>query len=83
MPRQNPREIAARLLREWERGPGTADTLLADALPHVPPRDRGLCQELVLGVIRHRGALDWLIDQKTNGRRQQALAQILLRLGLY
>lgn len=83
MPRQNPREIAARLLREWERGPDTADTLLADALPHLPPRDRGLCQELVLGVIRHRSALDWLIDQKTNGRRQQTLAQILLRLGLY
>ena len=45
--------------------------------------DRGLCQELVLGVIRHRAWLDWLVDQKTDGRRQQPLAQILLRLGLY
>jgi len=83
VPRQSPREIAARILRDWERGPEPADTLLASALPHLPPRDRALCQELVLGVIRHRAALDWLIDQKTNGRRQQALAQTLLRLGLY
>ncbi len=83
MPRQCPREIAARLLREWERGSDPADTLLARALPGLPPRDRGLCQELVLGVLRQRAALDWLIDQKTDGRRQQPLAQLLLRLGLY
>ena len=37
----------------------------------------------MLGVIRHRAWLDWLVDQKTDGRRQQPLAQILLRLGLY
>ncbi len=83
VPRQKPREIAARLLREWEQEPVTAETLLADALPQLHGPDRGLCQELVLGVIRHRAWLDWLIDQKTDGRRQQPLAQILLRLGLY
>ena len=83
MPRQKPREIAARLLREWEREPIPAETLLTEALPQLSGPDRGLCQELVLGVIRHRAWLDWLVDQKTDGRRQQPLAQILLRLGLY
>ena len=83
VPRQKPREIAARILREWEREPVPAESLLRSALPGLSGPDRGLCQELVLGVIRHRAWLDWLIDQKTDGRRQQPLAQILLRLGLY
>ena len=83
VPRQKPREIAARILREWEREPVPAESLLSSALPGLSGPDRGLCQELVLGVIRHRAWLDWLIDQKTDGRRQQPLAQILLRLGLY
>ena len=83
VPNQKPREIAARVLRQWEQEPVTAETLLSDALKGIPSPDRGLCHELVMGVIRHRAWLDWLIDQKTDGRRQQPLAQILLRLGLY
>ncbi|HCU87509.1 MAG TPA: 16S rRNA (cytosine(967)-C(5))-methyltransferase RsmB [Verrucomicrobiales bacterium] len=83
VPRQIPREIAARVLRQWEESPVTAEALLAEALPALRGPDRGLCQELVLGVIRRRATLDWLIDQKTDGRRQQPLARVLLRLGLY
>ena len=45
--------------------------------------DRGLCQELVYGVVRSQSALDWLIERKTPGRTQKAALQILLRLGLY
>ena len=78
-----PREIAARLLRQWEGGRERADALLADALPTLPRRDRSLCQELVLGVIRWRAPLDWLIEQKTDGRRQPPAARLVLRLGLY
>ena len=83
VPRQKPREIAARVLREWENEPLSAETLLSNVLPRLLGSDRGLCQELVLGVIRHRAWLDWLIEQKTDGRRQSQLTQILLRLGLY
>ena len=83
VPSQKPREIAARILRQWEQEPITADALLSGALADVSGPDRGLCQELVLGVLRNKTWLDWLIDQKTNGRRQQPLPQILLRLGLY
>ncbi len=45
--------------------------------------DRGLVMELVYGVVRWRLALDWLIAQKTDGRQQKELLQILLRVGLY
>ncbi|MBH40400.1 MAG: 16S rRNA (cytosine(967)-C(5))-methyltransferase [Chloroflexi bacterium] len=83
MPAPRPREIALRLLRRWESGQTHADTLLAEALPSLPPRERPLCQELFLGAIRRRATLDWLIDLRTNGRRQPALVQSLLRLGLY
>jgi 16S rRNA (cytosine967-C5)-methyltransferase len=45
--------------------------------------DRGLCQELVYGVVRWQVALDWLIARKTGGREQKPGLQNLLRLGLY
>ena len=45
--------------------------------------DRGLCQELVYGVIRWEATLDWLVTRKTQGRAQKPLLQHLLRLGLY
>ncbi len=83
VPSQKPREIAARVLRQWEQEPITAEALLSAALIGISGPDRGLCQELVLGVLRHKAWLDWLIHQKTDGRRQQPLPQILLRLGLY
>ena len=83
MPRQKPREIAVRILRTWASESVSAGSLLSKALPQLSGPDRGLCQELVLGVIRRLATLDWLIEQKTDGRRQQPLAQILLRLGLY
>ncbi|SVE17144.1 uncharacterized protein METZ01_LOCUS469998, partial [marine metagenome] len=80
---QTPREIALRTLRRWEQGDTHAATLLSGALSTLKRRDRALCQELVYGVIRQRGALDWLIEQRTDGRRQPALVQMLLRLGHY
>jgi 16S rRNA (cytosine967-C5)-methyltransferase len=83
VPRQKPREIAARILRTWANESIPADSLLSEALPQLSGPDRGLCQELVLGVIRRLATLDWLIEQKTDSRRQQPLAHILLRLGLY
>ncbi|HEY1718498.1 MAG TPA: 16S rRNA (cytosine(967)-C(5))-methyltransferase RsmB [Verrucomicrobiae bacterium] len=54
---------------------------LADA--QLSPVDRGLCQEIVYGVVRWQSTLDWLIARKTNGREQKPALQNLLRLGLY
>jgi 16S rRNA (cytosine967-C5)-methyltransferase len=49
----------------------------------LSPADRGLCQELVYGIVRCQATLDWLIARKTEGRQQKPSLQILLRLGLY
>ena len=82
---QKPREIAARVLARRRIGEEFTETLLDDALAHarLAPSDRGLCQELVFGVVRWQATLDWLIARKTQGRTQKNALQDLLRLGLY
>ena len=57
--------------------------VLALAAAALSPADRGLCHELVLGIVRWQATLDWLIARKTQGRTQKAALQDLLRLGLY
>lgn len=83
---KNPRQIALRVLQARREGAFT-ETLLEQALDPAKTRvsalDRGLCQELVYGVVRRQATLDWLIIQKTEGRRQSTGIQNLLRLGLY
>ena len=82
---QKPREIAVRVLQRRDAGADYVENLLDTALNDEPlsPADRGLCQELVYGVVRWQAALDWLIARKTEGRTQKTGLQILLRLGLY
>jgi 16S rRNA (cytosine967-C5)-methyltransferase len=81
---EKPREIAGRVL--GRRGSGEfIETLLDRALAGaaLSGPDRGLCQELVYGVVRWQAALDWLIARKTGDRVQKPALQNLLRLGLY
>ena len=61
------------------------ENLLEQALvdARLSPADRGLCQELVYGVVRWQATLDFLISSKTPGRTQKPGLQDLLRLGLY
>jgi 16S rRNA (cytosine967-C5)-methyltransferase len=80
---QKPREIAARVLLQRDRGADYIENLLDAELPSLGPGDRALCQELAYGVVRWQRTLDWLIARKTAGRTQKAALQILLRLGLY
>src|SRR5208282_3731799 len=82
---QNPREIAARVLGQRKAGGEFTENLLDRALAgaRLSSPDRGLCQEIVYGVVRWQAALDWLIARKTGGREQKAALQNLLRLGLY
>lgn len=49
----------------------------------LAPADRGLCQELVYGVVRWQATLDCLIARKTTRPEQKSALQNLLRLGLY
>jgi len=82
---EKPREIAVRILKSHAGGRDYAENLLETALADasLSPMDRGLCQELVYGLVRWQAALDWLIARKTQGRPQKQTLQILLRLGLY
>ncbi len=82
---EKPREIAIRVLRQ--RGPSGdyVEKLLERELARhaLSPLDRALCQELVYGMVRWQGALDWLVARKTGGRVQNASVRVLLHLGLY
>lgn len=82
---QKPREIAARVLRQRESGPGYVEDLLdrAFAGARLSGVDKALAQELVYGVARWQATLDWLIARKTAGRLQKPGLQVVLRLGLY
>ena len=82
---QNPRQIAAGILGRRNAGGEFTENLLETALAgaRLSSADRGLCQEIVYGVVRWQAALDWLIARKTVGREQKSGLQNLLRLGLY
>jgi len=82
---QNPREIAAKVLGQRKAGGEFTENLLDRALAgaRLSSADRGLCQEIVYGVVRWQAALDWLLARKTGGREQKSGLQNLLRLGLY
>jgi len=82
---QNPRQIAARVLGQRRANGEFVEDLLERALAdaQLSPVDRGLCQEIVYGIVRWQSTLDWLIARKTGGREQKLPLQNLLRLGLY
>jgi 16S rRNA (cytosine967-C5)-methyltransferase len=82
---QNPREIAAGVLGQRRPGGEFTEDLLERALAgaRLSSADRGLCQEIVYGIVRWQAALDWLIARRTGGREQKPGLQNLLRLGLY
>jgi 16S rRNA (cytosine967-C5)-methyltransferase len=83
---QNPRQIAARILSQRLTSGEFTENLLETALAtaRLSPADRGLCHELVCGVVRWQAALDRLIARKTTpGREQRPALKNLLRLGLY
>jgi 16S rRNA (cytosine967-C5)-methyltransferase len=82
---EKPRQIAVRVLRRHDGGAGWLEDVLEAERTHnaLAPPDRALLQELCFGVVRWQAALDWLIARKTEGRTQNRVLQILLRLGLY
>jgi len=82
---QKPRQIAARILQQRRAGADFVEDLLEKALAglRISPADRGLCQELVYGIVRWQATLDWLIARKTAGRAQRPMLRDVLQLGLY
>jgi 16S rRNA (cytosine967-C5)-methyltransferase len=82
---QKPRQIAAQILQRRNAGVDFVEEILESTLARaqLSPPDRGLCQELVYGVVRWQATLDWLISRKTPDRTQKPALQNVLRLGLY
>jgi 16S rRNA (cytosine967-C5)-methyltransferase len=82
---EKPRQIAAQVLQQRRPGSDFIEKLTEKALAaaSLSPVNRGLCQELIYGVVRRQATLDWLIARKTGARAQKPMLQNLLRLGLY
>jgi 16S rRNA (cytosine967-C5)-methyltransferase len=82
---QNPRQIAMRILGQRRPNGVFVEDLLESALANarLSSADRGLCQEIVYGIVRWQSTLDWLIARKTSTREQKPTLQNVLRLGLY
>ena len=81
---EKPREIALRVLLKADKSGEILDRILGDALgkPKYDARDRGLIQELVCGVVRHRRLLDFLLGKFVK-RRPEVRLQTILQLGAY
>lgn len=81
------RVLAFRILQDIERTGALADEItnrvLSTAL--IEPRDRGLTVELMYGVLRHRGTLDWRLDLVSDRPMERLPLPIrtALRLGAY
>jgi 16S rRNA (cytosine967-C5)-methyltransferase len=82
---QKPRQIAARILFDWESGTGFAENIMRQALTgsKLKAIDRHLVQEMVYGVARNLMLLDTWIDEKSNQPPGKTRARNMLRLGLY
>ena len=82
---QKPRQIAARILFEWDAGEGYAEILLKRLLTsaRLSPPDRRLVQEMVYGVIRNAALLDAWIDIAARQPPGKSRSRSLLRLGFY
>jgi 16S rRNA (cytosine967-C5)-methyltransferase len=77
------RAAAFDILEKIERDGSFSSDLLAQAAATLESRDRGLCNELVLGVLRRKLLLDRLIDDFSGGKRLDLAVRNAARIGLY
>lgn len=84
----NARVLAFQILLHMDRAASHPDRLIRGMLgrhERLEERDRALLTELVYGVLRWQGRLDWHIDQlsRTRPEKIDPAVRILLRLALY
>jgi len=77
------RTAAYDILLKIETEHAYSSTLLADHEKKLIPVDRGLCHEIVLGVLRRQMLLDRYIDIFTDSRKLDIEIRIILRIGLF
>src|SRR5262249_20376834 len=78
------RSLAFEILLAVERGGFASDLLAARSAP-LDSRDAGLASQIVLGVLRYRAQLDYLIEHysgKPAGRLDLEV-RLALRMGIY
>jgi 16S rRNA (cytosine967-C5)-methyltransferase len=77
------RLTAFSILQKVEGGGYASDLLLAETV-NLDSRDAGLASEIVFGVLRYQGQLDYLIEHYC-GRRQRLdeAVRLALRMGIY
>ncbi len=80
----DPRFVALKALMDVEAG-GNSSQVLDIYLKKVKPRDRGFVTEMVMGVLRWRGRLDYAVAYLSNKRLEKIEPYVLnaLRLGIY
>lgn len=84
----NPRQVALSVLNDLDQEKETLDGIMEKAFRKniaLEKRDRALIMELVYGVLRHRAAIDWVIDQvsRTPRSKMDSLVLNVVRLGIY
>ena len=80
----SPARIAAfDVLLRIERDAALSSVLLPQVEIALNEKDRGLCHELVLGVLRRKLYLDQLIENLSLGKRLDREVAIALRIGLF
>lgn len=80
----SPARIAAfEILLKIERDRAFSSVLLPEAEQNLSEKDKGLCHEIVLGVLRKKLHLDALITAIGKPRKLDQEVAIALRIGLY
>ena len=80
----SPARIAAfSILNKIEKEKAFSSALLPLYEENLETKDRALCHELTLGVLRKQIYLDKIIDSFTNNKKLDLAVRIALRLGIY
>jgi 16S rRNA (cytosine967-C5)-methyltransferase len=77
------RKAAFDVLLRVERDAAFSSALLPQFESQLNEKDRGLCHELVLGVLRRKLYLDAFIEQLSRGKRIDIEIRIALQLALF
>jgi len=86
--KRTPRAICLDILNRVEGADRHPDAFLTDSFKkyrHLTPLDRAFLTELIYGILRWRGRLDWIIRRSSKIPFEKIELEILntLRLGLY
>ncbi len=79
-----PARVAAfQILTKIETEKAFSSALLPLFEENLETKDRALCHEITLGVLRKRIFLDRIIEKLTKGKKLDSAVKIILRIALY